>query len=814
MRALALCLLLAQLTAQDDPRGPGHSRHGEPFDEGPRQAASLLPGLGTAVHLPVAGLAADAQALFDQGVTQLHGFWYFEAERSFRQVNELHPGCAMAYWGMAMANVENKPRAAGLIGHAVACSAAAPRREQVWIDAWASYYRVDDGCRLELRSGDPGRVLAAAAALVEKNKKRDDEKVLGRKLVQDLERLVFEFPDDIEGKAFLAVQNWLNYDWGGGIPISSHAGIDALLAQVFAKAPLHPAHHYRIHLWDAEAPERALGSAARIGDSAPGIAHQWHMAGHIYRKLHRHGEAAWQQEASARVDHEHMRRHCVMPFLIHNYGHNQEWLSSSLSWLGSMNRALDVARNLAELPRHPAHNSLDEDRDIASYARARLVQVCEDHELWQEARRLCDSGHLDRTDSVKGEAQRLGLLGRASFRLGRLDEAEAVVAEAEALLVRARAQRAAAVDKAEAEAHGKRESGDKVTEAMAEAGREGTDTVRSVLDLLRELRGERLLAAGDAKAALAEFEAVKGFPKTLLADAWMAAGEPQKAIDLLESEVEERPNRFPTAARLLLALRAAAKPEQETRLAELQSHLQGDRYSIEVPYHGGFASRTGLIGEVGVGDLRLPVADEEQRRLAAFPPDFGERPPLESLGQLTWEPFPNAGFSLPWVGRQDGPSRAVVSLASDGTTTRRDAFDDSGTWNRPVLVVFYLGFGCLHCMEQLRALSRAATDFAAAGVDVVAIGNDALESATASLDALSEAERFPFPLLADPALTAFRAWRCHDDFEDMPLHGTFLVDAEGRVRWADVSAQPFTQFAWLVAESRRLLALSGAGGAR
>ena len=62
-------------------------------------------------------------------------------------------------------------------------------------------------------------------------------------------------------------------------------------------------------------------------------------------------------------------------------------------------------------------------------------------------------------------------------------------------------------------------------------------------------------------------------------------------------------------------------------------------------------------------------------------------------------------------------------------------------------------------------------------------------------------------MLADPQLTAFKAWRCHDDFEDMPLHGTFLVDAKGRVRWQDISYEPFTEIEWLLRESRRLLAL-------
>ena len=52
-----------------------------------------------------------------------------------------------------------------------------------------------------------------------------------------------------------------------------------------------------------------------------------------------------------------------------------------------------------------------------------------------------------------------------------------------------------------------------------------------------------------------------------------------------------------------------------------------------------------------------------------------------------------------------------------------------------------------------------------------------------------------------------QAYRAHDDFEDSPLHGTFLIDTNGLVRWQDISYQPFTQAKWLLGESKRLLAL-------
>src|SRR5437764_9257384 len=64
---------------------------------------------------------------------------------------------------------------------------------------------------------------------------------------------------------------------------------------------------------------------------------------------------------------------------------------------------------------------------------------------------------------------------------------------------------------------------------------------------------------------------------------------------------------------------------------------------------------------------------------------------------------------------------------------------------------------------------------------------------------------FPFPLLSDDKMEVFKLYRVYDDFEKMPLHGTFLVDERGLVRWQDISYEPFRETAFLLAESKRLL---------
>src|SRR5262245_60088011 len=62
-------------------------------------------------HRAVTTTSADAQRWFDQGLTWLYAFNHDEAERAFREAARLDPSCAMAWWGVTLANGPhiNKP---------------------------------------------------------------------------------------------------------------------------------------------------------------------------------------------------------------------------------------------------------------------------------------------------------------------------------------------------------------------------------------------------------------------------------------------------------------------------------------------------------------------------------------------------------------------------------------------------------------------------------------------------------------------------------------------------------------------------------
>ena len=103
-------------------------------------------------------------------------------------------------------------------------------------------------------------------------------------------------------------------------------------------------------------------------------------------------------------------------------------------------------------------------------------------------------------------------------------------------------------------------------------------------------------------------------------------------------------------------------------------------------------------------------------------------------------------------------------------------------------------------------MARKFDGFKKAGFEVVAISSDKQVNLKRAYENFEGG--FPFPLVADPDMSVFRQYRCYDDFEKAALHGTFLIDAKGLVRWQDISFEPFMDLDFLLKESIRLVGLA------
>ena len=738
MRPVLFLLCLALPLHADEL--PGHSAHGEAFNEGPRQAAVLIPGCGDAVKFPISTKKPEAQQFFTQGVGQLHGFWYYEAERSFRQVAALDPDCAMAYWGMAMSNVNTEKRAKAFTEKAVKLKDKASAREKQWIGMLETLYKDD----------------------------KRDKKQRSLDCIRDLENLVQNDPKDIEAKAFLVWRIWFSRTEA---PISSNQAVDALLDQIFAASPNHPAHHYRIHLWDQSKPIRALASGAQCGQAAPGIAHMWHMPGHTFSKLKRPDDAAWQQEASTRVDHAYMIRSFILPDQIHNYAHNEEWLVRTYNDLGRAKDALALARSLIGIPRHPTHNTLDKQSTSASYGRTRLIETLIKWELWDDLKTFTATP----AGQPSHDVTRLRASGLAAYHQ---NDAKLLADSLKALEAVKTDQKLVNIDTSKlkpkkADSSDKSEKSDPKKKSDKPAEK---PEVKAKNNALAELKA--LTALLDEKLAKTEktklLDALKttDIPKDRLARYWLKLDDKTKAFDLTKNFTQD----LVGLAAKTEVLQACGKTDDAKKAFE-ETRKQAFAMDRNLP----IAKRLDALAKTFAIAGDWPAAAPKRT-------DSGIRPQIETLGPVHWH-------------APEAPTFEALTL--DNKPVKSTDYSSK----KPTLFMFYLGHECGHCVEQIQAFSKATADFDKAGIQLVAVTLEPTQVAGKIREklALKKDQPLPFPILCDSSLEAFKKVRAYDDFEKETLHATLLIDPANKLRWLDISWQPFTNAKFALEESNRLL---------
>ena len=126
--------------------------------------------------------------------------------------------------------------------------------------------------------------------------------------------------------------------------------------------------------------------------------------------------------------------------------------------------------------------------------------------------------------------------------------------------------------------------------------------------------------------------------------------------------------------------------------------------------------------------------------------------------------------------------------------------DDQGTLmslrgtlkDAPVVLVFYYGYQCNHCVGQLFGLNEDLRRFVELGTQVVAISADPPEL---TAKRFAEYGRFDFTVLADPESKVAAAYGVYQPEAngklEHKLHGTFVIDSDGIVLWCNTGNKPF-----------------------
>ena len=229
--------------------------------------------------------SATVQKQFERAVSLLHSFAYSAAEKSFRDVANADPKCAMAHWGIAMTYFhplwppplpeENVARGREEIERARQLGGS--DRERGFIDALRFIYAQDS----RSYSDRADRYTAAMGKLAERN------------------------PDDVECQVFYALALLATAPPTDSTHANQKKAV-ALLEPLFKKYPQHPGiPHYLIHAYDnAEMASRGVEAARVYSQIAPSAPHALHMPSHIHTRLGMWQESIASNTAARKAAHE------------------------------------------------------------------------------------------------------------------------------------------------------------------------------------------------------------------------------------------------------------------------------------------------------------------------------------------------------------------------------------------------------------------------------------------------------------------------------------------------------------------------------
>lgn len=306
-----------------------------------RAQAPLLSGLGDFNH-PITTDDPWAQRYFNQGIIMASGFNHAEAIRAFRAAQRLDPGCAMCFWGEALATGPNIN---------VTSKGKAIMMPEARIEAHAA---IQKALSLEAGVSERERDLIAAQSARYNGDPATAREPLDMAYADAMRELAAKYPDDDDIQAMFAeaMMNTMPWDYwlDAENPKPGTAEVIAALETVMARNPDHPlALHLYIHAVEASSdPGRAEEAADRLASLVPGSGHLVHMPSHIYWRVGRYYDASEANVRAAQVDEDYIaqcKAQGLYPALY--YPHNIHFLWSSASMEGRSEVAIEAGRKVA-----------------------------------------------------------------------------------------------------------------------------------------------------------------------------------------------------------------------------------------------------------------------------------------------------------------------------------------------------------------------------------------------------------------------------------------------------------------------------------
>ena len=558
---ISAVLLLAAVSVEAQTR-PEADLCAVPPGAQPLLPAKLMSGMGV-TNMPVSTSSEEARKFFNQGISQMHSFWFLESERSFLQAATLDPSMAMAFWGMSvsaagdyrpafqlirdpseggrMAGPEATGAQPATIPRSTSGAALSPivRAREMAEKAMSLRDKVTPRERLYIEAEWARRNPASTT--------RDADHIAA------LRKLVAAHPDDEEAASILGLALLDGFDSITKQPRTNTLEGIALLEKVVAKNDnAFGAHHYLIHGYEgSEHPERAWHACRRYPELVTNIPHALHMPGHIYAQSDRIDDAVLAFTTAAANELGYIKGDVLYPNGHH--GHNVHFLIHSLNLDGRYKESMKLIQHLMnDFKETPRERTSSNQRVTYRQGYYTLVKTLVRFERWNV---ILDGATIPVYDRPEQQAWRLWATGLAQVNTGQIDKARATLG-----------QLSEQVKKAEGS---KRPLGIAEMELEATIMAHGSDRAKA-LTLFRK--------AADTEAALIYTEP-PSYPRPVvegMANTALAVGDPVTAEKGYREALEREPGSGRAFFGLALALQAQGKTI-EGRLAHERGLMKWDK---------------------------------------------------------------------------------------------------------------------------------------------------------------------------------------------------------------------------------------------
>jgi hypothetical protein len=272
---------------------------------------------------------------------------------------------------------------------------------------------------------------------------------------------------------------------------------------------------------------------------------------------------------------------------------------------------------------------------------------------------LSSTTYLEPTSMPVEQSKRAHALGLAYFAKNDTRRAKAQIAEVSRALRQQKELRHEDANEAEENARNGKKSDADVTKAMADAMKSHADKIKTIENILTDLRLYSSISANEMEDARSHMGDLKDVPKERQAQLWLRLGDNKQAEKFALEALNSSTNQVQPLANYIEILARTGKEAEAAAAFKVLTQVAAQA-DLDLP----------ILKRIQPVAQKVALATDWRAKLQPEK-DLGVRPPLDSLGPIRWQPSPAIDWTL---------------KKSDGRDLGFRAYQ-----GRPVIMLFYRG---------------------------------------------------------------------------------------------------------------------------